>query len=125
MQVHGATDKHAGRTRFLNYNWPVHYWHLIPRFTIQDAATCLWRTTAYLLEEERDFGRGALIANLPHPAQIELSKSDAALSPDDHPVDSLQIERQWTEKRLTGKKSCGSWKISQLGDTVDYRLTFH
>lgn len=64
-------------------------WHVVPGPAIELAAVGLWRPATPLLEEERDVGAQALVADVFHPLRLHRSGMRARLATGDHPVDLL------------------------------------
>src|SRR5205823_3515775 len=70
-----------------------------------------------LLEEERNPRGLALLANGNHPFLFQRTRTGAALTTDDGPLDATQIELAQTLKQwLDGEKANRSGSISQMSD---------
>ena len=67
-------------------------WHFVPRTSVQLAAIAGLLNAAPLFEEERDVGLSAMGANLTDPILFHGTRAGAALTADDHPLYSAEIE---------------------------------
>jgi hypothetical protein len=64
---------------------------LIPRLAVKRSAADFWSRTTPLLEEERNVGIYALIANLANPIDVNWPVARSTLTSDDHPVDAIKV----------------------------------
>ncbi len=72
--------------------------------------------SAPLLEEERHVGAEALVAHHPWPQRIHAPCTTAALTARNHPVDSIEVEFERAQQRLTGQEPNSSRDTPKILD---------
>ena len=83
-----------------------HTWHLVVVFAVEVAAVGLGGSASPLLEEERDVGGSALVAEVADPGHLDRAGAGAALAADDQPVDASEVNlREGTEERSGADES--------------------
>ena len=95
--------------------FPVRY--AIVSRAVEFSASLALSNTAPLLEEERNLGALALVANRQHPFHRHRSGTGPALTADDHPVNALEVYlTQVFEERLDGQESDSGRGLLQMLD---------
>ena len=69
------------------------HWKLVVRAAVESASRLVFACAAPLLEEERHPLHAALATNLDDPISKHRPGVRAALAADDHPIDSVKIQR--------------------------------
>src|SRR5208283_3246863 len=84
---------------------------------IEFSASLALMDAAPLLEEERDLGSLALIPKRQHQFLMHRPGAGPALTADDHPVDSFQVDlAEVFQKRLDGQESDSGWGLLKMLD---------
>ena len=99
--------------------------HVVVQDTVQFAASGLGSAAAPLLEEERNVGDSALVAQVSHPHRVHGTGTGSTLAPGDQPAHAAQIEVvQRTQQGLGADEPDGCWDRSEVIDSEGVALGF-
>src|SRR5690349_9942465 len=95
---------------------------LRPLASVQRPAPGFRADSTPLLEEERDVGGQALIADRPDPGRVHRARPGAALPAHDHPIDTGEVERaDWPNKRFDGQEPDARGRVPEVADPGELR----